>query len=115
MIELRKIAEKMKRISFEELVPNTLYYVQSPQKSGNGKQMGIFTGLYEIYPDTIWAVFDNVSNVTGKFDSGYAIGHRQFRCDLCTFYLPERDRIMERNLVNGVLKSITGDPCFVFY
>jgi hypothetical protein len=105
----------MKLITTEQLVPNTLYYIQSPQISGNGKQMGIFTGLYEPYPEIKWAVFDNVSDVTGKFHSGYAIGHRIFRCDLCTFYLPERNRIMERNFVNGALKSITGDPCFVYY
>jgi hypothetical protein len=105
----------MKLVTPEQLKPNTLYYIQSPRISGNGKQKGVFANLHESYPGILWATFSKVENINGKFDSGYAIGKRIFRCNLCTFYLPERDIIIERDLVNGALRAITGDPCFEFY
>jgi len=106
---------KMKLMTPEQLMSNTVYYIQSLRVSGNGKQMGVFNGLHENFPGIVWATFENVMDVNGNIDSGYANGYREFRCDLCTFYLPQRDVIVERDLVNGILKFITGDPCFEFY
>lgn len=105
----------MKEVYFTDLKRSQLYYIQNPIISGNGKQMGEFSYVYESYHGVYWAVFHKVKDISEKYDSGYGIGYRQYRVDLCTFYIPEKQNILEKYLVNGVLKSITGDPCFEFY
>jgi len=95
------------------LIPFQTYYMQSPPGSGNGKQKGNFIHLNQPF-DVLFAKFELVSNVSSN-SSGYATGFRTFRCDQTQFYLPEKEEITERVMVNAVLKSITGDPCFEFY
>ena len=105
----------MKEVKPEEMIASQLYYIQSPVvTSGNGKQKGVFVEVEHPPYGFSFARFEKVENFT-KFGSGYATGNRMFRCDLCKFYLPEKEAIVERVMVNSVLKEITGDPSFFFY
>jgi hypothetical protein len=90
-----------------------MYYIQSLPDSGNGKQKGLFIDTYQPF-DIEWVCFEKVEDSTNNH-SGYANGFRQFRSNKCKFYLPEKEEIIERNLVNGLLKKITGDPSFFYY
>ena len=97
----------MKEISFIDLVRSETYFIQSPVKTGNGKQKGRFMSLRETFPGIYWAVFEDVEDTDG--DSGYSIGHRLFRVDLCSFYVYNKDWIMKKYLRNGLLKRFITD------
>jgi hypothetical protein len=103
----------MREVKPEEMMVSQLYYIQSPLVNGNGKQKGFFVSLDKPYEFT-FARFEKVEDFT-EFGSGYGNGNRMFRCDLCKFYLPEKEAIVERVMVNSVLREITGDPSFFFY
>ena len=103
----------MKELSPYQLLVDRMYYIQSKCVSGDGKQKGIFKSIDRSHPIE-WIEFEEVQNIT-RNGSGYATGYRHFRSDLCKFYLPEKDEIIERKLVNGLLKQITGDPSFYYY
>jgi hypothetical protein len=103
----------MKEVSFENLTYNKIYYIQSPLCTGTRKKKGVFIKNHYSHFGIIWCEFEKVENVLDN--SGYGLETRKFRCDFCTFYECNKDWIIEKNLVNGVLKSITGDPCFEYY
>ena len=91
-----------------ELVRSEIYFIQSPVKSGNGKQKGRFTYIRETYPGVYWAVFEDVEDIDG--DSGYSIGHRLFRADLCKFYFyNNKEWNIKKYLANGFFKKTTSD------
>ena len=110
----------MREVQPEEMIASQLYYIQSPVISGNGRQKGIFMEvknppLYGYPPYNFpFARFEKVENFT-PCASGYATGIRWFRCDLCKFYLFEKEAIVERVMVNAVLREIIGDPSFFYY
>ena len=115
----------MREISFEDLVPNTLYYIQREDdllhSNGNGKQKGIFVKhrilpfVMNEYNDSNIAVFKYVTDVVGI--SGHSSSYKEcvyfINADLCSFYLPEKEHIYNR-ITNNVLRQITGDPYFTF-
>jgi hypothetical protein len=104
----------MKEVKPKEMMVNQTYYIQSEVGSGNGRQKGVFIEVYYTSSEFPWAIFEKVDNFT-EIGSGYATGTRWFRCDLCKFYLPEKEAMVERVMVNAVLREITGDPSFFFY
>jgi len=109
----------MKEVSANELVPGTMYYIQSERRiSGNGKQKGVFTRIVQNCPECVkWCLFKNVKDVVGRSGYPYGPDDNEYynNVKINTFYLPENKIIEEQFLVNSVLKKITGDPCFTFY
>jgi hypothetical protein len=103
----------MKELFPHQMQVGKMYYIQSKCVSGDGKQKGIFKSIDRSHPIE-WIEFEKVENITTN-GSGYATGYRHFRSNLCKFYLPEKEEIIERNLVNGLLKQITGDLSFFYY
>jgi hypothetical protein len=104
----------MREVKPEEMVVSQLYYIQSPLLNGNGKQKGFFVSLDKPYEFT-FARFEKVEDISSVKKSGYANGNRMFRCEQCRFYLPEKEAIVERVMMNAVLREITGDPSFFYY
>lgn len=109
----------MREISYKNLVPGTLYYIQREKITGNGKQKGIFTRKKQNSPEDLYfCVFNNVEDVVGI--SGWSnsntpgIGQDfDYYCSAgrAKFYLPEKEQVYER-VINNILKKITGDPYF---
>ena len=117
----------MREISYKNLVPGTLYYIQRERNGkGNGKQKGIFMRKKQNSPEDLYfCVFQYVEDVVGS--SGWVNGRSpgispefDYYCSAgnAKFYLPEKQEIeqkMEIRLTNQVLQQIIGDPYFTFY
>ena len=102
----------MRQISYKDMVPDTLYYIQRAKLYGNGKQKGIFVKQNE---DNNYLVFKYITNVAGK--SGYEPSYKD--CIYCinacnsTFYVPEKEEIYQKVITN-ILRKIIGDEYFIY-
>ena len=104
----------MKEISGDNLVSNTLYYIQGPkcESGGNGKQKGIFIKREQMDPTTVvWYKFIEVTDVVGK--SGYGRGNRSFDKTKTIFYIPENEILLYNFAMNEILRQIISDEYFI--
>ena len=105
----------MREILGEDLVPNTVYYIQIEINgmTGNGKQQGIFKKIEHNRPHYVrWYNFENVTDVVGI--SGFGVGRRSYKQKNTKFYLPENE-LIKYKLYSDVLDNIIKDCYCVDY
>ena len=107
----------MKEILGENLVSNTVYYMQHRKISGNGKQKGIFVKRQQTDPTcVIFYEFKNVNDVVRSHYSGYGCNGTMYCQQKNTiFYIPEKETILYNFAMNAILKKVISDEYFIWY
>jgi hypothetical protein len=111
----------MLEVPFDELVKGQTYYIQSnssnnPDVDRSYKKMGEFDSYYTtMYDDedlTI-AQFKNIRDIPNssgrphQYPSSFATGSTGFIEETTRFFLPQKDKLMFKQVVSGFTKSDT--------
>jgi len=111
----------MLEVPFDELVKGQTYYIQSnssnnPDVDRSYKKMGEFDSYYTtMYDDEDLTIarFKNIRDIPNssgrphKYPPSFAIGSTGFIEETTRFFLPQKDKLMFKQVMSGFTKSDT--------